>query len=135
MPLVFLYTPWKHLVFWCFQGVWKETSAMNWVALVKVGTFYDFRKSGIPSQVFFLGLLCEFFQSSCYLEQPWAAIPSFQRKPREFFLARGSWKLLVTKMDFLNKLVADSAFEECLLCHWKLLRSCWYLLVHIQKRN
>ena len=26
MPLVSFDTPWKHLVFWCFQGVSKETS-------------------------------------------------------------------------------------------------------------
>ena len=49
MPLVFLYTLWKQRVFWCFRGAWKETSAMNWVAMVKLGTFYYFHKSGIPS--------------------------------------------------------------------------------------
>ena len=31
MPLLSFDTPCKHLVFWCFQGVSKETSGMKWV--------------------------------------------------------------------------------------------------------
>ena len=34
--MIFFYTPWKPLVFWCFQGVQKKIDSMKWVELTNI---------------------------------------------------------------------------------------------------
>lgn len=44
MSLFFFYTPWEHqkiIVFWCSQGVVKETSGMKWVHIFYNGKIVE----------------------------------------------------------------------------------------------
>ena len=59
---------------------------MNWVALVKVGTFYDFRKSGIPSQVLFRDYYVNSFRAAATWNSPEQQFQVFSVSLGNFFL-------------------------------------------------
>ena len=60
---------------------------MNWVAMVKLGTFYDFHKSGIPSQVFLWDYYVNSFRTAATWNGPEQQFQIFSVSLGNFFLS------------------------------------------------